>query len=112
MSTMITEYEAGTYEKIVLNGTAKSFTQVKYKPTSGDYAGMTARKALVVVDGGSVRVLETGDTPTAEEGVPLQDSVHILVEGEHNIQNFKAINEIGEVVLWVTYYFPVLKVLA
>ena len=101
---------AAYYEKIA-TASATGPTSAKIAPTTGNFAGVKARAALISVETADIRFTIDGTTPTttATTGVG-----HLLVTGsswevlgEANVANFKAINAVGSsgAVVHLTYLF-------
>ena len=103
---------ADQYERLSATLTsAVGFTSSKILPTTGDFAGMQARSALISVETADIRFTIDGTTPTT---TALGGAGHLLpfgssyeISGEQNISNFKCINAVASngAVLHCTYLF-------
>jgi len=72
--------------------TSTGFTSTVITPTSGTYAGMTARAALIGVETHPVRFRMDGTDPTATEGVILNKDNYYTIIGQLNVRNFHCID--------------------
>ena len=91
---------AFAWETLTISSTAKSLTKTIYQPP-----GTVPILAIVTLEGGNIRYLETG-TPTATSGhvlsVPVTTSFNIC--GLDSITHFQAIRVTTDVTATVTYY--------
>lgn len=96
----------GAYEAITVTDAAIGLTAEKIKPSTGAYAGLEARGALLTLETADIRFRLDGTAPTAGEGHYLVAGDSILVLGTQSLKQFQAIRTgVDSGVLRVTYFF-------
>jgi hypothetical protein len=96
----------GDYEEITVGVSAVGCTQSKITPTTGPYARMSARAALVSSENGDTRFRIDGGAPTASIGHYLTNGDTLVLTGTQAIQQFRAIRCADtDALLKVTYFY-------
>ena len=85
------EFEFRAYEAITVANTSIGFTTATYVPTSGDLKSHHARVAVMRLETGPIRYRMDGTDPTTTTGVLMNPLDTLVVRGEFNIRNFRAI---------------------
>jgi hypothetical protein len=102
-----------SYERLLVSDIAVPLTVAEYTPTTGDYAGKHALKALMVVEDADILWLDTGADPgeVATPGNPLAAVSIYTIQGPEAIAQFKAIRAgVNDAYIHITYYFAPLPV--
>ena len=96
----------GDYEEVTVGVTVAGFSQAKIMPTTGPYARLSARAALVSSENGDIRFRIDGGLPSASSGHYLTNGDTLVITGTQAIQQFRAIRS-GDTdgVLRVTYFY-------
>ena len=96
----------GDYEEVTVGVSVVGFSQAKITPTTGPYARMSARAALVSSENGDIRFRVDGGLPSASSGHYLTSGDTLVLTGTQAIQQFRAIR-IGDTngMLRVTYFY-------
>jgi hypothetical protein len=96
----------GDYEEVTVGVSAVGCSQVKIKPTTGPYARLSARAALVSLENGDIRFRIDGGLPSASLGHYLTSGDTLVLTGTQAIQQFRGIR-CGDTsgVLKVTYFY-------
>jgi hypothetical protein len=96
----------GDYEEVTVGVSAVGCSQAKIKPTTGPYARLSARAALVSLENGDIRFRIDGGLPTASLGHYLTSGDTLVLTGTQAIQQFRGIRG-GDTngVLKVTYFY-------
>ena len=96
----------GDYEVITVGTTVAALSPSKIKPTSGAFARMVARAALVSVEGGDIRFRIDGANPTAVDGHYFTSGDTLVLTGTTTLQKFKVVRQ-GDTnaTLRVTYFY-------
>jgi hypothetical protein len=90
---------AFAHEAITVSNTAIGFTTAT--SVSGDFP---ASAAIVSVETDAIRYRIDGGNPVAAgAGHPVASGTTILITGQKNVQNFKAIRETTDATIRVTY---------
>jgi len=103
--------DPGAYETISTLTSATSLTKATYWPTTGTFAGMSPRAAVVKCETAAVNYTLDGTTPTVITGTNvghlLDAGEEILLETIGSVRGFKAINRTASSgsVLKVTYFY-------
>lgn len=102
---------AGGFETLATTTSSIGFTSAKIAPTTGNFAGMRARAAIISVETADIRFTIDGTTPTVTAGT---GAGHLLtkggsyeLDGEQNVENFRCINAVASsgAVVKCTYLF-------
>lgn len=107
-SYITAETPAGDSEAITVSTNAIGFTATKILVNATGGRHRRAVRAFVTVEDQPIRVLWTGTAPTSTVGHKLNNGDSIMIEGEANVLNFKAIRAstaTGDAALQVTYFF-------
>lgn len=72
--------------------TSTGFTASVIKPTTGIYAGMTARAVRIGVETNPIRFREDGTAATAANGMKLNANNYYTVIGKLNVKGFRCID--------------------
>jgi hypothetical protein len=96
----------GDYEEVTAGVSVVGFSTAKIKPTTGPYARMSARAALVSSENGDIRFRIDGGQPSASLGHYFTNGDTLVLTGTQAIQQFRAIR-CGDTngVLKVTYFY-------
>lgn len=96
----------GEYEVLTVGAVAVALSPGKIKPTSGLYARMSARAALLSPEDGDIRFRIDGGQPTAVNGHYLTSGDNLVLSGTQALQQFQAIR-VTDVsgTLRVTYFY-------
>jgi hypothetical protein len=96
----------GDYEEVTAGVSVVSFSTAKIKPTTGPYARMSARAALVSSENGDLRFRIDGGLPSLSSGHYLTSGDTLVLTGTQAIQQFRGIR-CGDTngVLRVTYFY-------
>jgi hypothetical protein len=96
----------GDYEAITVSDTAVGCSAEKIMPTTGPYARMSARAALVSSKEGDIRFRIDGGLPTVSIGHYLTNGDTLVLTGTQAIQQFRGIKCADtDGVLRVTYFY-------
>jgi len=96
----------GDYEEVTVGVSVGGLTQAKIMPTTGPYARLAARAALVSAENGDIRFRIDGGLPSASIGHYLTSGDTLVLTGTQAIQQFRGIR-CGDTnaVLKVTYFY-------
>lgn len=96
----------GDYEVITVATVGVGLSAAKIKPTTGPYARMSARAALLSSEGGDVRFRIDGNQPTADNGHYLTSGDTLVLTGTQALQQLRVIR-VGEEngTLRVTFFY-------
>ena len=96
----------GDYEEMTVGVSAVGLSNTKITPTTGPYARLSARAALVSSENGDIRFRIDGGLPSASSGHYLTSGDTLVLTGTQAIQQFRAIRS-GDTdgVLRVTYFY-------
>lgn len=97
----------GNFEVLTVSTSSAYFSRGRINPTSGPYAGMTAKAVLVSLEGGDIRFRLDGiGPPTTTHGHILTSGDALLISGSQAINQFRAIR-LGDTdgALQVTYFY-------
>ena len=96
----------GDYEEVTVGDSAVALSSEKIMPTTGPYARMAARAALLSSENGDIRFRIDGGLPSASSGHYLTSGDTLVLTGTQAIQQLRAIRN-GETdgVLRVTYFY-------
>jgi len=96
----------GDYEEITVGVNAVGCTQGKVTPTTGPYARLSARAALVSSENGDLRFRIDGGLPSVSSGHYFTSGDTLVLTGTQAIQQFRGIR-CGDTngVLKVTYFY-------
>jgi len=97
----------GNFELLTVSTTSAYFSRSKISPTSGPYAGMTAKAVLVSLEGGDIRFRVDGTgPPTTTHGHIMTSGDALMVLETQAIDQFRAIR-LGDTngTLQVTYFY-------
>lgn len=77
------------FETITIDNTAGGvgLTAAKYRPTNG----VQAEAAFITVEGGPIRYTYDGTAPTTTVGHKAVSGTILVLKGQHQMENFKAI---------------------
>ena len=81
----------GDYEEITVGVTVAGFSTAKIMPTTGAYARLAARAALVSSENGDLRFRIDGGQPTVSSGHYFTSGDTLVLTGTQAIQQFRAI---------------------
>jgi hypothetical protein len=96
----------GDYEEITVGVTAVGCSQDKITPTTGPYARLSARAALVSSENGDTRFRIDSGLPSLSSGHYLTSGDTLVLTGTQAIQQFRAIRAGDtDAVLRVTYFY-------
>jgi hypothetical protein len=97
----------GNFEELIVTDSSTWFQRGRIKPTSGDYAGMSAKAGLISLEGGDIRFRMDGlGPPTSTSGHYMTSGDTFLLIGTQALLQFRAIRA-GEEdgIITVTYFF-------
>jgi hypothetical protein len=96
----------GDYEVLTLGAAVMGLSLSKIKPSTGPYARMSARAAMISSEGGDLRFRIDGGQPTGNDGHYLVSGDTLVLSGAQALQQFKALRA-GEAdgTLRVTYFY-------
>jgi hypothetical protein len=96
----------GDYEEVTVGVTVAGFSQAKIMPTTGAYARLSARAALVSSENGDIRFRIDGGQPSVNIGHYLTSGDTLVLTGTQAIQQFRGIR-CGDTngVVKVTYFY-------
>ncbi len=97
----------GNFEELIVTDSSTWFQRGRIKPTSGDYAGMSAKAGLVSLEGGDIRFRMDGlGPPTSTSGHYMTSGDTFLLISTQALLQFRAIRA-GEDdgIITVTYFF-------
>jgi hypothetical protein len=97
----------GNFEELIVTDSSTWFQRGRIKPTSGDYAGMSAKAGLISLEGGDIRFRMDGlGPPTSTSGHYMTSGDTFLLIGTQALLQFRAIRA-GETdgMVTVTYFF-------
>lgn len=94
----------GAFESVTV-GSAAAVGLNAYKPTAGPYAGRMAQQAIVTVETADIRIRTDGGNPTASLGHKIAANGSLVLVGEQEIVQFRAIAISSDATLMVTYYY-------
>jgi hypothetical protein len=96
----------GDYEEVTVGLSVVGFSSTKIMPTTGPYARLSARAALMSSENGDIRFRIDGGLPSASSGHYLTSGDTLVLTGTQAIQQFRAVRS-GETdgVLKVTYFY-------
>ncbi len=96
----------GDYEEVTVGGSAVALSSVKIMPTTGPYARMAARAALVSSENGDLRFRIDGGLPDVSSGHYLTSGDTLVLTGTQAIQQLRAIRSGDtDALLKVTYFY-------
>ena len=96
----------GDYEEITVSVTVVGCSSTKIMPTTGPYARMAARAALVSSENGDLRFRIDGGLPSVSSGHYLTSGDTLVLTGTQAIQQFLGIRcGDTDAVLRVTYFY-------
>jgi hypothetical protein len=96
----------GDYEAVTVGVTVAGFSQAKIMPTTGSYARMAARAAMVSSENGDIRFRIDGGLPTISSGHYFTNGDGLVLTGTQAIQQFRGIRcGDTDAVLRVTYFY-------
>ena len=96
----------GDYEVLTVGTTVIQLSTAKIRPSTGPYARMLARAAMISSESGDLRFRIDGGAPTAEDGHYLVSGDSLVLSGSQALQKFQAVRA-GEAsaTLRVTYFY-------
>jgi hypothetical protein len=96
----------GDYEEVTVGVSAVGFSSTKLMPTTGPYARMPARAAMVSSENGDIRFRIDGGLPTISSGHYFTNGDNLVVTGTQSLQQFRGIR-CGDAdgLLMVTYFY-------
>jgi hypothetical protein len=96
----------GEYEVLTVVDAVVALSSAKIKPQSGLYARLSARAALLTLEGGDVRFRLDGGQPSASDGHYFSSGDALVISGTQSLQKFVAIKT-GDAggTLRVTYFY-------
>jgi hypothetical protein len=96
----------GDYEEVTVGVAVVGFSSTKIMPTTGPYARLSARAALVSSENGDLRFRIDGGAPSLSSGHYLTSGDTLVLTGTQAIQQFRGIR-CGDTnaVLRVTYFY-------
>ncbi len=96
----------GEFESLTVGAEAVRLTGDKIKPISGSYTGLSARVALLTLEGADVRFRLDGGQPDANSGHYLTSGDTLVLMETQALEKFQAIR-VGEVsgTFQVTYFY-------
>jgi hypothetical protein len=99
--------EPGNFELLTVGTTPVAFSGSKINPTSGSYAGMSAKAVLVSAEGGDIRFRVDGTgSPSSTSGHVMTSGDVLLISGTQAIVQFRAIRlGTSNVTMQVTYFY-------
>ncbi len=96
----------GDYEEVMVGDSAVALSNERIMPTTGPYARMAARAALLSSENGDIRFRIDGGLPSASSGHYLTSGDTLVLTGTQAIQQLRAIrNGDTDGVLRVTYFY-------
>lgn len=96
----------GEYESLTVGTEEVRLSPEKIKPPSGPYSGLSARVALLSLEGGDIRFRLDGGAPDANTGHYLTNGDTLVLTETQTLEKFQALR-VGEVnsTLQVTYFY-------
>jgi hypothetical protein len=96
----------GDYEEVTVGVAVVGFSSSKIMPTTGPYARLSARAALVSSENGDIRFRIDGGLPTISSGHYFTSGDPLVLTGTQAIQQLRAIR-CGDTnaVLRVSYFY-------
>jgi hypothetical protein len=96
----------GDYEEVSVGTSVAELSDDKIMPTTGPYARMAARAALVSSENGDIRFRIDGGDPSASSGHYLTSGDALVLTGTQALQQFRVIRS-GDTdgLLMVTYFY-------
>ena len=96
----------GDYEVLTVGTDVAKLSTAKIRPSTGPYARMLARAAMISSESGDLRFRIDGGGPTASDGHYLVSGDCLVLSGSQALQRFQAIRT-GDVsaTLRVTYFY-------
>jgi hypothetical protein len=96
----------GDYEEISVGSSVAELSPAKIMPTTGPYARMAARAALLSSENGDIRFRIDGGAPSASSGHYLTSGDTLVLTGTQALQQFRAIRSgDADAILQVTYFY-------
>ncbi len=96
----------GDYEVITVGTALAVLSLSKIKPSSGAYARMSARAAMLSSENGDLRFRIDGGQPTAADGHYLVNGDTLVLSGTQALQQFLAVKAgDDDSTLRVTYFY-------
>jgi hypothetical protein len=96
----------GDYEEITVGVSVVGCSQAKIMPTTGPYARLAARAALLSSENGDTRFRIDGGLPSVNSGHFLTSGDTLVLTGTQAIQQFRTIRcSDTDGVLKVTYFY-------
>lgn len=92
------------FEQITVSSAVKTLTVANYQSQLATGERLTARKALISVAGDAIRVRIDGTDPASGTGHLIGAGDDIELNGQAQIQAFKAIRETSDATIAVTYF--------
>ena len=90
---------AGGFETIGTTTSSIGFTAATITPTTGNFAGLLAKAAVISVETADIRFTIDGTVPTVTSGTGaghlLENGSSFIIYGEKNVANFRCINAVG-----------------
>jgi hypothetical protein len=96
----------GDYEVLTVGTAVEKLSTTKIKPTTGPFARMMARAAMISSEDGDLRFRLDGGLPTADNGHYLVAGDSLVMSGYQSLLKFQAIRT-GDTdsTLRVTYFY-------
>ena len=85
-------YETFAYEQLVVNGITK-LTESKFTTTTDDGDVQDAKRAIITVENSQLRYRTDGGNPTTTQGHLLNPMDTLIILGNQNMLNFRAIKK-------------------
>ncbi len=96
----------GDYEVLTVGATVVGLGRSKIRPTTGPYARMMARAAMISLEDGDIRFRLDGGQPTAGDGHSLVSGDNLVLSGYQALSKFLAIRTgDNDSTLRVTYFY-------
>jgi len=96
----------GDYEVLTVGTAVIKLSTGKIRPSTGPYARMLARAAMISSESGDLRFRIDGGAPTAEDGHYLVSGDCLVLSGSQGLQKFQAIMAgDASATLRVTYFY-------
>jgi hypothetical protein len=96
----------GDFEEVTVGVSAVGLSKAKIKPSTGPYARLSARAALMSSEDADIRFRVDGGLPSSSSGHYLTGGDTLVLTGTQAIEQFRAIrNSETNAVLRVTYFY-------
>jgi hypothetical protein len=96
----------GDYEVLTVASEAVKLSTAKIRPSTGPYARMLARAAMLSSEDGDLRFRIDGGSPSASDGHYLVNGDCLVLSGSQALQKFQAVRAgDANATLRITYFY-------